>query len=183
MALYPYTIDNGAGESLTFTGVVRDADGERVEADGFAKPGAGPPMHVHLLQEEAARVVAGRMGYQILGREPQFAGPGDLVVWPPGTPHRWWNAGDTDLRMTGWCKPPGNVEYFLGAIFASMKATGKNRPSIFDAAFLITTYRSEFAMLAIPAPVQRIIFPIAIAIGRLLGKYDKYADAPPPMSR
>jgi hypothetical protein len=63
-----------------------------------------------------------------------------------------------------------------------MKATGKNRPGIFDAAFLITKYRSEFAMLAIPAPVQRVLFPIAIAIGRMLGKYEKYADAPPPMT-
>ena len=179
MAFYPYTIENGAGESLTFTGIV----GDRAEASMIAKPRAGPPMHVHHLQEEASRVVSGKLGYQVLGEEPKFAGPGELVVWPPGTPHKWWNAGDVDLHMAGWCRPPGNVEFFLGAIFASMKATGTNRPSIFDAAFLITKYRSEFAMLAIPAPVQRIVFPLAIAIGRLLGKYDKYADAPPPMTR
>jgi len=183
MAQYPYTIENGSGERLTFTGIVHGPDGDRVEADGFATPGAGPPMHVHILQEEAARVVAGRMGYQLAGREPQFAGPGELVVWPAGTAHRWWNAGDTELHMSGWCKPPGNVEFFLSSIFASMKATGKNRPAIFDAAFLITRYRSEFGMPAIPAPVQRVVFPIAIAIGRLLGKYHKYAGAPPPMSR
>jgi len=127
MAQYPYTIENGSGERLTFTGIVHGPDGDRVEADGFATPGAGPPMHVHLLQEEA--------------------------------------------------------EFFLSSIFASMKATGKNRPAIFDAAFLITRYRSEFGMPAIPAPVQRVVFPIAIAIGRLLGKYHKYAGAPPPMSR
>ena len=39
-------------------------------------------MHVHYLQEEAARVVRGKLGYQVLGGEPQFAGPGELVVWP-----------------------------------------------------------------------------------------------------
>ena len=181
MPPYPYTIENGSGERLTFTGIVRDADGERVEADGFARPGAGPPMHVHHQQEEAARVVAGRMGYQSPGGEPKFAGPGELVVWPAGTAHRWWNAGDTELHMSGWCRPPGNVEFFLGSIFASTKATGQNRPGIFDAAFLVTKYRSEFAMLVIPTPVQRILFPILIVIGRLLGKYDKYADAPPAM--
>jgi hypothetical protein len=137
---------------------------------------------VHHLQEEVARVVAGRMGYQLPGEEPQFAGPGEVVAWPAGTAHRWWNAGDTELHMSGWCRPPGNVEFYLGSIFASMKATGKNRPGIFDAAFLITKYRSEFAMLAIPAPIQRVLFPIAIAIGRMLGKYEKYADAPPPMT-
>ena len=25
----------------------------------------------------------------------------DAVVWPAGTPHKWWNAGTTELRMTG----------------------------------------------------------------------------------
>ena len=51
-------------------------------------------MHVHYLQEEAARVVRGKLGYQVLGGEPQFAGPGELVVWPAGTAHKWWNAGN-----------------------------------------------------------------------------------------
>ena len=54
---YPYTIDNGGGERLTFVGVTRGPDGERLPADGVAQPGAGPPMHVHYLQEEAVRVV------------------------------------------------------------------------------------------------------------------------------
>ena len=54
---YPYTIDNGSGELLTFTGLTPGPGGERLGADGVAQPGAGPPMHVHYLQEEAARVV------------------------------------------------------------------------------------------------------------------------------
>jgi hypothetical protein len=97
--------------------------------------------------------------------------------------HRWWNAGSGELVTTGWCKPADNVEYFLGAIFASMKSTGKGRPGIFDAAYLTTRYRSEFAMLVIPAPVQRIVFPIVILLGRMLGRYAKYADAPTPIAR
>jgi quercetin dioxygenase-like cupin family protein len=183
MPTYPYTIENGHGEALTWLRVVREAGGDRLEGEGRAQPGAGPPMHVHYLQEEAARVVSGKAGYQLLDGEEKFAGPGELVVWPPGTAHRWWNAGDTELKMTGWCKPAHNVEFFLGSIFASMKETGKGRPGIFDAAFLIRRYRSEFAMLAIPAPVQRIVFPIVVLIGHMLGKYTKYANAPEPISR
>ena len=182
MTTYPYTIENGHGERLTFLGVTRTPQGDRAEAEAFAQPGAGPPMHVHYLQEEAARVVAGRMGYQLLGREPQFAEPGELVVWPAGTAHKWWNAGETELHMTGWCAPPDNVEFFLGSIFASMKANGASRPGLFDAAFLMTRYRSEFALLEIPAFVRRTILQILAAIGRALGKYDKYRDAPEPMT-
>jgi mannose-6-phosphate isomerase-like protein (cupin superfamily) len=183
MPSYPYTIDNGHGEALTWLRVVREAGGDRIEAEGRARPGAGPPMHVHYLQEEAVRVVSGKVGYQLLGGEEQFAGPGEIVVWPPGTAHRWWNAGADELVTTGWCKPADNIEFFLGAIFASVKSTGKGRPDIFDAAYLTRRYRSEYAMLAIPMPVQRIVFPIVVIIGTLLGKYKKYANAPAPIAR
>ena len=47
MQAYPYTIDNGSGEELTFLGVVRNHDGDRLQAASRAQPGAGPPMHVH----------------------------------------------------------------------------------------------------------------------------------------
>jgi mannose-6-phosphate isomerase-like protein (cupin superfamily) len=178
---YPYTIANGHGEQLTFTGRSHDHDGDRVNADGVARPGAGPPMHVHYLQDEAARVVSGRMGYQVLGQEPRFAEAGEFVIWPAGTAHKWWNAGSTELRMTGWCKPPGNVEFFLSTLFASAQRNGGGRPQLFDAAFLMTRYRSEFAMLEIPAPVRRLVIPILYLIGRLIGKYQGYRDAPEPI--
>jgi mannose-6-phosphate isomerase-like protein (cupin superfamily) len=182
MRQYPYTIDNGHGEQLTFTGVSHGPDGDRVGAEGVAQPGAGPPMHVHYLQEEGARVVTGRLGYQVRGEEAKFADVGDIVVWPAGTPHKWWNAGTTELRMTGWCKPPDNIEFFLGALFASAKENG-GRPALFDAAFFITRYRSEFAMLELPAFVRRILIPILYGVGRVLGKHDKYRDAPEPITR
>jgi hypothetical protein len=70
MRQYPYTLDNGHGETLTFTGISHEADGDRVGADGTAEPGADPPMHVHYLQDEAARVVIGRMGVRSQRRHP-----------------------------------------------------------------------------------------------------------------
>ena len=178
---YPYTIDNGQGELLTFTGVTRGPDGERVEVDGAAQPGAGPPMHVHYLQDEAAQVITGRSGYQVFGGKEQFAGPGESVVWPAGTGHKWWNAGDTELRLIGWCKPPGNVEFYLGAVFASTKEHG-GRPSLYDAAFLARRYRSEFAMLGAPdVSYGGSWMPVLYVVGRVLGKYRKYKDAPAPL--
>jgi hypothetical protein len=35
----------------------------------------------------------------------------------------------------------------------------------------------------IPDAVQRLVFPAQVALGRLLGKYRKYADAPEPVRR
>jgi hypothetical protein len=94
--------------------------------------------------------------------------------------HRWWNAGTSDLRCTGWATPPDNVEYILTAIFDSTKRSERRRPNIFDAAFLLTRYGSEMVMLEIPAVVQKVAFPVLVAVGRMLGKYDKYKDAPEP---
>ncbi len=179
---YPYTIENGRGEQLTFVGVTRDADGLRADAEGFAQPGAGAPMHVHYLQEEAVRVVRGRLGYQSPGGPEQFAEPGDLVVWPPGTAHRWWNAGPVELRTTGWCRPPDNVEFYLSTLFASAKAHG-GRPGLFDIAFLLRRYRREFEVLEIPLLVRRLVLPVVYVLGVVLGKYRKFATAPAPIVR
>ena len=176
---FPYTIDNGAGETLTFVRVVPTDRGDRLEVEFRALAGAGPPMHAHHLQEEAMTVLAGKVGYQIPGGPPQYAEAGESVVFPPGVAHRWWNAGTTELQGTGWMMPPLNGRYFLTALFASMKQSGGKRPGLFDVAFLLTRYRSEFAMLQIPAVVQRLLFPILLVVGRLLGKYRRYADAPP----
>jgi mannose-6-phosphate isomerase-like protein (cupin superfamily) len=181
---YPHTIENGAGgERLTFLRRVPGATGDRLEVENVVKPGAGPIMHVHYHQEEALTVVQGRIGYQRLGEPARFAGRGETVTFRAGETHKFWNAGEEDLRGRGYIEPADNIEYFLGAIFESQKRSGGSRPNLFDAAFLARRYRSGFGMAGIPAPVQRLVFPVLVAIGRLLGRYGKYADAPEPVRR
>jgi hypothetical protein len=152
-----------------------------MEVELLAPPGVGAPMHLHHLQEEGMTVVAGRLGLQFAGEQPRYAGPGETIVLKQGVGHRWWNAGTTELRCTGWATPPNNLEYFLTALFDSMKRSGRKRPGFFDAAFLLTRYRSEIRMLDIPAVVQKVAFPVLLAAGTLLGKYDKFKDAPEPV--
>ena len=59
---YPHTIENGAGEQLTFIAIKQGPDGEYLEVENQVSPGAGPPMHVHFKQEESLTVVKGRIG-------------------------------------------------------------------------------------------------------------------------
>ncbi len=179
---YPHTIDNGAGEELTILRRVEDPGGAYVEAENRVAPGAGPPMHVHYLQEEALTVVAGRLGFQRPDAEPQYCGVGETIVFKAGEAHRFWNAGQETLHCTGYVRPPHNIEYFLTEIFRSTKANGGKGPNPIDAAFLSRRYRSEFAILEIPAFVQRFIFPVLILVGRLTGRLRKYHAAPPPVT-
>jgi quercetin dioxygenase-like cupin family protein len=180
---YPRTIDNGAGERLTFLGIRSDEKGEYAEATNSVSPGSGPPMHVHHLQEEVLTVERGTMGWQRLGGEEQRATAGESARFAPGEVHRFWNAGDYELVCTGYVRPPDNLEYFLTQVFASTKANGGKRPRLYDAAYLLSRYRSEFGLADIPRPVQRVVFPIVVAVGRLLGRHRRFAGAPEPVSR
>ena len=177
---YPHTIDNGAGERLTFVRRVAGRTGDRLEVVNAIDPGVGPPMHVHYRQEESLTVVAGRMGYQRDGEAPRFAGPGETVTFARGEAHRFWNAGDGELRCAGHIEPADNIEYFLTELFASTRRSRRRRPDPFDAAYLSRRYRSEVAMTKVPAPVQHLTFPAVVFVGRLLGRYARYADAPAP---
>jgi quercetin dioxygenase-like cupin family protein len=150
---YPRTIDDGAGGRMTFLGVSHDQHGERLDVTSTVDPGAGPPMHVHHLQSETVTVRSGRVGVSVAGEPDRFAGPGEQVHFAAGVPHRFWNAGDEELVLDGEVRPPHNMEYFLTQIYASTAAHG-GRPGAFDSAFLLTRYRSEFAMTAIPAPAD-----------------------------
>jgi quercetin dioxygenase-like cupin family protein len=57
-------------------------------------PGDGSPagMHTHVV-DQLFYVLSGTMNLEIDGRL-YTAGPGTLVVFPAGVPHRNWNGGD-----------------------------------------------------------------------------------------
>ena len=177
----PHTIDNGAGERLVFSRRARGTRGDRLEGETTVQPGAGPPMHVHHLQDEGFTVLEGRLGYQRAGEEPRFAGPGESVEFKAGEPHQFWNAGDAELRVAGYIEPANNAEYFLTELFDSMRRTGGGRPDLFDVAYLSQRYGREYSVLEIPRLVQRVAFPVLVFLGVALGLFDKYEDAPAPV--
>ncbi len=180
---YPHTIENGSGERLTFLRRVPGVNRDRLEGENLVLPGAGPPMHVHYHQEEGFTVLEGRIGYQRLGEPVRFAEVGESLVFPRGQAHRFWNAGTGNLRCSAYLEPADNIEYFLSEIFSSQARSGTGRPGLLESAYLMRRYRSEYSMLAIPEVVQRLVFPVLIAIGSGLGRFERYKDAPEPLYR
>lgn len=176
---FPYTIRNTAGEKLTFLRILVKDGVEYLEAENEVQPNAGPPMHVHYKQDESLTVVSGRMGYQVLGEEKKYAGVGETILFTAGTAHKFWNAGNEILRCKGYISPADNVLYFLSELFKSSNENG-GRPAMYDAAFLLNRYKSEFGMLEIPKFVQKAIFPAILFFGNILGRHRKFADAPLP---
>ncbi len=174
---FPHTIENKYGEKLTFLRM----EGQRVIVEGFATPGAGPTMHTHLRQDECLTVVSGKMACQIAGQEPAYIGPGESAVFKRGTPHRFWNAGEDTLHITGWIDPADNLVFFLSALYDAFNAGQHERPELFDGAYLLRRYRGEYDMPEMPFFVKKVIMPIVYAIGSATGKYRKFSHAPRPL--
>jgi len=149
---------------------MRDAQGQIVlTLDGTLPPGtSGPPLHVHFHEQEEGIVKAGTLGAQI-GTD-KFVIPAEgTVVLPAGRPHRWWNAGDDLLEFSGHVVPV-DLDRYLQAVFAVLNASN-GRPPIFYLAHVLWRHR-DTQLLSIPPPaIQRILLPVVLIIGRILGKY------------
>jgi len=178
---YPHTIENCVGEKIIFHSVQHEPDGDRVIVENFVTPGHGPVMHTHFLQDEALTVIKGKIGYQVVGGEKQYAGAGETILFKRGTPHRFWNAGNEILNCKGWIKPANTIVFFLSAIYDAQKRSGKSQPEQFDAAYLLTRYSGEYDLPEIPKFVKKTIIPMTYTVGKILGKYKKFEDAPKPI--
>jgi len=151
---------------------VRDASGQiSLFIDGSLPPGMnGPPIHAHIHQQEEIVVKAGSLGARI-ANEKIVVPAGGTAVFPAGVVHSWWNAGTDVLELSGWATPAGDLDRFLQALFAVLNANASGRPSIFYLAQVLWRHRHTQAIMKPPVAIQRIVFPLILLIGRVLGKY------------
>ena len=149
---------------------MRDAQGQIVlTLDGTLPPGtSGPPLHVHFRENEEGIVKAGTLGAQI-GKDKFVVPAGGTVVLPAGRPHRWWNAGGDLLEFSGHVVPV-DLDRYLQAVFAVLNASN-GRPPIFYLAHVLWRHRDTQLLSIPPPPIQRILLPVVLIIGRILGKY------------
>lgn len=71
----------------------------------------GPPQHRHLRHDEGFYVVSGVLRFTI-GDEDHDAGPGTLVMVPPGAPHAFANPSDEPAQLLTSFTPAFYVQYF-----------------------------------------------------------------------
>jgi quercetin dioxygenase-like cupin family protein len=176
----PTTIENITGEKLTFLRIIMKDGVEYLETVSEVQPNAGPPMHIHCKQDESLTVLSGKIGYQDSKGEKKYGGPGETVLFKAGVPHKFWNAGNETLHLSGYVSPANNMIYFLSQVYRSMNENG-GRPGMYDTAYLLRRYKSEFRMVEIPAFVQKVMFPVVLFLGNVRGKKKKFAGAPAPL--
>jgi mannose-6-phosphate isomerase-like protein (cupin superfamily) len=173
------------GERIVFHQTSRETDGEAVAIEVFVQPGGFvAAAHVHPKQEERFEVVAGALGVEVAGEE-LVAGPGETLTIPAGTPHRFWNAGDDEVRFRCEVRPALLFEQLLETMFA-LAADGKtNRKGMPKPLRMAVIARAHFDVVRLPFPpaiVQRAGLALGAPVGRLLGYGPTYAPAGEPLT-
>jgi len=74
-------------------------------------------------------------------------------------------------RHTGQAIPAVDLDRFLQALFAVLNASASGRPSIFYLVHVLWRHRHTQAVMTPPVAIQRIVFPMVLLVGGILGKY------------
>lgn len=174
----PLTINNGHGEIIIFKEIIPEPDGDKLLIEGRVEPNCGPVMHVHFKQDENFKVLKGTMMYQTPGGQPIKLTKGETATFLRNNPHKFWNGGNDELIVDSWIKPANNAIFYLTTLYNATKEQKNQKPNAFDGAFLIMKYRSEYDILDMPVFVKKVIIPVTYFVGKILGKYKKFEDAP-----
>jgi quercetin dioxygenase-like cupin family protein len=179
------TISNPVtGESITFHQTSADTDGEAVVIETVVQAnGAVCASHVHPSQRERFSVIGGRLGMKV-GRKKLLLERGDVAVVEAGTPHKFWNMGDEEVRFVCEVRPALQFESLLETMFA-LAADGKtNKKGMPNPLRLAVIARAHFDTVRLPQPpawLQRAGLALGAPVGRLFGyapTYEPQAGTP-----
>jgi len=159
------------GERLTLRRIKTDNGVEELRLTGsLPAHRQGPPLHVHFEEDERGEVVSGTVS-ALVDSTLLVIKAGESGHFPKGIAHRWWNDGDEELMLRGVVTPAVDLDRYLPALFDVLNAGPPNRPPIFYMAHVIYRHRKTLLALVVPRAVQRILFPIVVLLGTVLGKY------------
>ena len=160
------------GEKLVLRQTGAETEGRLLKFDMVVEPGGFPTTeHVHRSQAEHFRVKQGELRLQREGEERVYRA-GEEATIPAGTPHMWWNSGDSELQAVVELRPAGRFASFITSLFALAQAgkTGdEGMPNLLQLAVMMDEYEDTIYPASPPRPVQKMVFAILAPIGRWLG--------------
>ena len=122
-------------------------------------------------------VEQGVLGY-LLGDRRLEAGPGGVVVIPPGTNHTFWNAGGGQLSVVSEVRPALRFEDFAETIHVLIRdgrlPAGGKRPNPLLMAVVAMAYQDEWRLTKL-SPVARALLPAMAFLGRRAGYRAHYS--------
>jgi mannose-6-phosphate isomerase-like protein (cupin superfamily) len=160
------------GERITFHATSADTNGESVVIECTVQPdGFVAATHVHPSQSERFAVIEGTLGLKS-GKEKLTLSRGEIGVVEQGTPHRFWNAGEEEVRFVCEVRPALQFESLLETMFALAEDGKTNRKGMPNPLRLAVIARAHFATVQLPQPpawLQKAGLAMAAPLGRALG--------------
>lgn len=170
------------GETLVFRATSADSGGERVVVECFVEPnGAVAAAHLHPKQEERFEVLAGELEFRV-GKHTIVAKPGDRILVPAGTPHRFRNVGEETAHFVCEVTPALGFEQLIETMFSLAedgKVSRRGLPSPLRLAVIARHHFDDVRLPFPPAWLQRLGLALGAPLGRLLGYRPIYEPAAP----
>jgi quercetin dioxygenase-like cupin family protein len=166
------------GERITFRATSADTGGEAVVIECAVQPkGFVAAAHVHPAQSERFAVIEGTLGVKA-GKEKHELRRGEVAVVEAGTPHKFWNAGEDELRFVCEVRPALQFESLLETMFSLAEDGKTNRKGMPNPLRLAVIARAHFDTVRLPQPpawMQRAGLALGAPLGRGLGYRATYA--------
>jgi mannose-6-phosphate isomerase-like protein (cupin superfamily) len=179
------TLENPAsGERITFRRTTAETNGELIAIDlelpADARVAGG--LHLHPKQEERFEVVKGTMRFR-MKRKGVVAGPGEVVVVPPGMPHDFANVGDETALVRVDIRPALKMERMFEtavALAQEGRTMMKGIPKPLDLALFTGEFEDEVQKAFPPRWVQRLTLAPLAWLARRRGHGARYTPEPAP---
>jgi mannose-6-phosphate isomerase-like protein (cupin superfamily) len=156
-----------------------DSGGELVRIEDTAAPGPSRrPMSAHPAQRERFEVLSGTLGLTVDG-EQHLLGPGDSLVVEPGARHLPRNVGEGELRFVAEMRPAGRFEDFLTEITAANNTGREGLAYLLTVARVIHRFPDVEHPTPLPRALDRALFAMLAAGGKLVGLRTPPASRPP----
>jgi len=160
------------GERITFHATSAHTNGESVVIECTVQPdGFVAATHLHPSQSERFAVIEGTLGLKV-GKDKRMLGRSEVAVVEPGMPHRFWNAGEDEVRFVCEVRPALQFESLLETVFALAEDGKTNRKGMPNPLRLAVIAGAHFDTVQLPHPpawLQKAGLAMAAPLGRALG--------------
>jgi mannose-6-phosphate isomerase-like protein (cupin superfamily) len=169
------------GERIVFHDTSAENGGKRVVFETIVRPGGFvAAAHVHPSQTEHFEVLGGTLGMR-RGKEKLELRAGEDAVVEPGTAHKFWNAGDGEVRFRCTVTPALEFERLIATMY-SLAADGKtNKKGMPNPIRLAAIARHHFDDVRLPFPpvwMQRTGLALGAPVAKLFGYAPTYDPIP-----
>jgi len=172
------------GHQVTFLQTADETGGELLQIEYIVPSREEPfqtiPLHLHSIVEERFEVLSGLLGLALGDKnDHRYLAPGEFVVIEPGSPHAFWNAGESELRFLTDIRPAWKLQSYWETAFG-LAGDGKvNRqgvPSLLQVAVLSSVM--DTYLPGVPVGMQKALLAPLAMVGRLRGlkaQYPRYS--------